>query len=87
MATNPETVETPQIDVESVPMEENRDMIKSCLFCVHSKVCAPYLSAVETKNNYDAQFKPMKIELNCIPEGLALKCPHYLRPQAGGFLR
>ncbi|MBT7243768.1 MAG: hypothetical protein HN879_10175 [Flavobacteriaceae bacterium] len=60
---------------------------KSCHTCIHNKVCAPFLSMVETKKNFDTQFKMLGVEMPIQPEMLAVTCINHLKPQAEGFLK
>jgi len=88
MSTPVETVATRDgIEVKAKKYGDDFELSKSCHSCIHNAVCAPFLSMVETKKNFDTQFKPMKVEMPIQPEMLAVACKNYLKPQAEGFLK
>ncbi len=78
---------TDGIEVKSQKYGDDFNLSKSCHSCIHNKVCAPFLSMIETKKNFDTQFKPMSVEMPIAPEMLAVSCKNFLKPQAEGFLK
>jgi len=88
MSTPVENVATRDgIEIKAKKYGDDFELAQSCNLCIHSKVCAPFLSMVETKKNFDTQFKPMNVEMPVHPEMLAVACKNYLKPQAEGFLK